>query len=85
MSAFPQNDIPLIIQDRHFDIPGQNFYNLVLTPRPNMNVEPLQYRFRLWNGSNARFYKVTIPKVMQFISIVTDDGNGHFELKRQIR
>ena len=84
MPAFPQHDIPLIIQDRSFDTNGQLFYNLASNPQPNptvhpfwipefigdvicvngktwpyLNVEPRQYRFRLLNGSNARFYNLS--------------------------
>ncbi len=85
MPAFPQHDIPLILQDRSFDTTGQIFYNLASNPQPNptvhpfwipefigdaivvngktwpyLNVEPRQYRFRLLNGSNARFYDLTM-------------------------
>jgi len=111
MPAFPQHDIPLIIQDRSFDTTGQIFYNLASNPQPNptvhpfwipefigdtivvngktwpfLNVEPRQYRFRFVNGSNARFYDLTLnmTKVnkktkttnttLPFIAIATDDG-----------
>ena len=114
MPAFPQHDIPIIIQDRSFDTTGQIFYNLASNPQPNptvhpfwipefigdvivvngktwpyLNVEPRQYRFRLLNGSNARFYDLTLNltkmgnknklnkttnATMPFIAIATDDG-----------
>jgi FtsP/CotA-like multicopper oxidase with cupredoxin domain len=113
MPAFPQHDIPLIIQDRSFDTTGQIFYNLASNPQPNptvhpfwipefigdaivvngktwpyLNVEPRQYRFRLLNGSNARFYDLTMNlakpnknkldktsnTTLPFIAIATDDG-----------
>lgn len=85
MPAFPQYDIPLIIQDRSFDTQGEVYYNLASNPQPNpavhpfwipefigdtivvngktwpfLNVEPRQYRLRLLNGSNARFYDLTV-------------------------
>jgi spore coat protein A len=54
---------------------------------PYLNVEPRQYRFRFVNGSNARFYDLTLnmAKVtkkgakptnttLPFIAIATDDG-----------
>jgi len=52
---------------------------------PYLNVEPRQYRFRLLNGSNARFYDLTLntTKVnknkttnttIPFIAIATDNG-----------
>ena len=40
MPAFPQHDIPLIIQDRSFDTDGQIFYNLASNPQPNPTVHP---------------------------------------------
>jgi len=99
MPAFPQHDIPLIIQDRSFDTTGQIFYNLASNPQPNqtihpfwipefigdtivvngktwpnLKVEPRQYRFRLLNGSNARFYDLRMTKGRKFIAIATDGG-----------
>ena len=99
LPAFPQHDIPLIIQDRSFDTTGQIFYNLASNPQPNpdvhpfwipefigdaivvngktwpfLEVEPRQYRFRLVNGSNARFYNLKLNKGLPFLVIATDDG-----------
>ena len=99
LPAFPQHDIPLIIQDRSFDTAGQIFYNLASNPQPNptvhpfwipefigdailvngktwpyLNVEPRKYRFRLVNGSNARFYDLRLSNAAPFLVIATDDG-----------
>ncbi|HWP96050.1 MAG TPA: multicopper oxidase [Syntrophomonadaceae bacterium] len=41
---------------------------------PNLNVEPRQYRFRILNGSNARFYNLMLSNGMPFIQIGTDGG-----------
>ncbi len=41
---------------------------------PYLNVEPRQYRFRLVNGSNARFYTLSMNKGAKFLAIATDDG-----------
>ena len=45
---------------------------------PFLNVEPRQYRFRLLNGSNSRFYDLTNTRAggtdLPFIAIATDDG-----------
>ena len=56
---------------------------------PYLNVEPRQYRFRLVNGSNARFYDLTIIRgqnrekrkdqdqlatTLPLLAIATDDG-----------
>lgn len=75
-------DIPLIIQDRMFDVQGQFYYPaLAINPTihpfwvpeffgdtmlvngkiwPYLDVEPRAYRFRLVNGSNARFYELSL-------------------------
>lgn len=99
MPAFPQHDIPIIIQDRSFDTNCQIFYNLASNPQPNptvhpfwipefigdaivvngktwpnLNVEPRQYRFRLLNGSNARFYDLSTNRGLKFTVIATDGG-----------
>lgn len=40
----------------------------------NLNVERTQYRFRVLNGSNARFYKLQFSNKMTFIQIGGDGG-----------
>ena len=41
---------------------------------PNLNVEPRQYRFRLLNGSNARFYNLALSSRQTFTQIGSDGG-----------
>ena len=41
---------------------------------PNLDVDRHQYRFRLLNGSNARFYNLTMSNGMKFIQIGSDGG-----------
>ncbi|HUV04011.1 MAG TPA: multicopper oxidase domain-containing protein [Armatimonadota bacterium] len=41
---------------------------------PYLNVEPRRYRFRLLNGSNARFYNLSFGNRMPFWQIGTDGG-----------
>ncbi len=41
---------------------------------PNLDVEPRQYRLRILNGSNTRFYNLAFPNQMPFIQIGTDGG-----------
>ncbi len=41
---------------------------------PNLSVERRQYRFRLLNGSNARFYNLYFSNGMRFTQIGTDGG-----------
>lgn len=41
---------------------------------PNLNVKPQQYRFRVLNGSNSRFYHLQLSNQQKFIQIGTDGG-----------
>lgn len=41
---------------------------------PNLNVERTLYRFRVLNGSNARFYNLKLSNTMDFYQIGSDGG-----------
>ncbi len=41
---------------------------------PYLEVEPRKYRFRILNGSNARFYRMRLSSDLNFIQIGTDGG-----------
>jgi spore coat protein A len=41
---------------------------------PFLNVEPRQYRFRMLNGSDSRFYEFALPFGLKFMVIGNDDG-----------
>ncbi|WP_231687848.1 multicopper oxidase [Bacillus sp. FJAT-27251] len=41
---------------------------------PNLNVKPRQYRFRILNGSNARFYNLSLSNNQSFTQIGSDGG-----------
>ncbi len=41
---------------------------------PKLEVEQRQYRFRLLNGSNARFYSLNLSKGIKPLAIATDGG-----------
>ncbi len=82
-------DIPLLLQDRHFDDNGQLLYApgttghmegyigdvgfVNGTPGARLNVTSTLYRFRLANGSNARIYRV-VAGGRPFHVIATDGG-----------
>jgi spore coat protein A, manganese oxidase len=79
---YGQYDIPLIIQDKSFNLDGSQLYATVpnlpgvhetWVPEffgdaivvngkvwPYLDVEPRKYRFRIVNGSNSRFYDLTL-------------------------
>lgn len=41
---------------------------------PNLDVERRQYRFRILNGSNSRFYNLSFSNGMKFVQIGSDGG-----------
>ncbi|NLL73369.1 MAG: multicopper oxidase domain-containing protein, partial [Clostridiales bacterium] len=41
---------------------------------PNLDVERRQYRFRVLNGSNSRFYNLSLSNGMEFTQIGSDGG-----------
>ena len=41
---------------------------------PVLNVEPRMYRFRIVDGSNSRFYDLSLRSGLPFYQIGTDDG-----------
>jgi spore coat protein A len=84
------NDVPLLFQDRLFNKNGTLFYPLtddarvrgVLGDRMLVNgvIQPFfpvarrKWRFRLLNGSNARFYDFALSNGQPFIQIGSDGG-----------
>ena len=86
----PKHDIPLIIQDKLFTATGQLYFptgspeffgdHILVNGKtwPFLNVEPRQYRFRVLNGSDSRFYNLTLSNgvnpALPFVQIGTDDG-----------
>jgi len=84
-------DIPIFLQDKTFLDDGSLFYNpfdhdgflgdtYVINGKvqPYFNVKRRKYRFRLLNGSNARFYHVSLTnengREQPFDMIATDGG-----------
>ena len=81
-------EIPIVIQDRTFTGAGQLFYpgpgwvpeffgdTIVVNgaPFPFLDVEPREYRFRFLNGSNSRFYHLTIAGGPPFHHIGSEGG-----------
>ena len=66
-------EIPLVFQDRSFNIDGTLYYPAMWAPEffgdvvlvngkvwPYLDVEPRRYRFRILNGSNSRFYRLRL-------------------------
>ncbi|HSB65032.1 MAG TPA: multicopper oxidase family protein [Anaerolineales bacterium] len=81
------NDIPVIIQDRNFDLSNQLLYNpnqmwgylggnILVNGAVNatLSLEPRCYRLRVLNGSNARTYKLAWSNGMPLNVIGTDGG-----------
>jgi spore coat protein A len=83
-------EVPLVVQDRTFNADGSLYYSnsgmsrlngfqgeQILTNgviQPYHFVEPRKYRFRILNGSNARFYEFALSNGQQFVQIGSDAG-----------
>ena len=81
-------EIPLVLQDRTLNANGSLFYPQrpwmpeffgdVATVNgkawPNLDVDRGLYRFRMYNGSNSRFYRLSFSNRMPLYQIGTDGG-----------
>jgi spore coat protein A len=79
-------EVPLVLQDRNFDASGQLVYTKNMngetgntqlvngTIQPYLNVAKRKYRFRVLNGSNARFYKLALSNGQSFQVIGMEGG-----------
>jgi spore coat protein A len=79
-------DVPVIIQDRAFNIDGSLRYSpemdgmlgdVILVngaPQPRFAVANRKYRLRIYNASNARNYELTLSSGQPFVQIGTDGG-----------
>lgn len=80
-------DVPLVLQDRTFDANNQLVYNpfdhdgfigntflINGAVQPKFRVGNRKYRFRVLNGSNARFYQISLSSGRSFQIIGSDDG-----------
>jgi spore coat protein A, manganese oxidase len=84
LPAFPQHDIPLIIQDRSFDVFGQIYYNLASNPQPNPTVHPYWIPefigdTILVNGKTWPYLNVE-PRKYRF-RLVNGSNARHYDLK----
>ena len=88
----PPYEIPLIIQDKSFDAVGNMLYPAAWVPEffgdtatvngiayPYLTVARGVYRFRVYNGSNARFYRLVLKikstgAPLPFLQIGSDGG-----------
>ena len=80
-------DIPLLLQDRSFNADGSLHYDTARhmgfegdvmlvngVPWPRMDVSTRKYRFRVLNGSNARFFQLSLSNGDPLNLIGTDGG-----------
>jgi FtsP/CotA-like multicopper oxidase with cupredoxin domain len=89
-SGVGKYDIPLVFQDKQFDVNGFLFFNQFEADgilgdkfcvngkiQPFFNVERRKYRFRLLDGGPSRFYEfyLTYNGVDQPFQYISNDGN----------
>lgn len=89
-SEYGINDIPLVIQDKKLDANGRFEYKLGMHDvmmgmqggtllvngaiNPYLKVSKDKVRFRILNGSNARFYELFLSNKQSFYQIGSDGG-----------
>jgi FtsP/CotA-like multicopper oxidase with cupredoxin domain len=89
------HDIPMIFCDKRFNPDGTLFYDMldhdgflgdVFTVngkvQPKMSVAKRKYRFRLCNGSNARFYQFRLSDGSPFLQVGKDAWLLPFAMQR---
>lgn len=100
-------DLPLLIQDRTFNMDGSLSYDTSPLPVSNehpgpwvpemfgdailvngkvwpyLDVEPRKYRFRVYNGSNARFYNLKLGNGEYYWQIGSEQGLFDHAVKQQ--
>ncbi|MBO2445561.1 multicopper oxidase domain-containing protein [Actinomadura barringtoniae] len=80
-----QYDVPLMLRDSRFDDNGQIVFEMddfryrttLLVngkPQPYFKVAPRKYRFRLLNGSNERYYTLSLSDGSPLVQIGSDGG-----------
>ena len=83
-------DVPLILQDRKFNTDGTLAYTTTSNdwrdgtlgdtvfvngaPTPYFKVEARKYRFRLLNGSNGRYYNVSLSNSQALVQVANEAG-----------
>ncbi|MFN2287406.1 MAG: multicopper oxidase family protein [Chromatocurvus sp.] len=79
-------EVPLLLQDRNFNSSGQLVYTRNMagetgdtmlvngTIQPYLNVANRRYRFRIYNGSNARFYRLALSNGQSFQVLGMEGG-----------
>ncbi|MCX4027741.1 multicopper oxidase family protein [Spartinivicinus marinus] len=86
-TTYGLDDIPLIFQDKNFNVEGQQIYNsqpgklfkgdtLVVngTVNPYISVAPGWIRLRLLNASNSRIFELSLSEKKAFYKIASDGG-----------
>ena len=73
---YPVSDLPVSPEHPGPWVP-ESFGNAILVNGmvwPHLAVEPRKYRFRIYNGSNARFYNLSLSSGQPFFVIGSDGG-----------
>lgn len=87
-APYGRYELPLVLQDKSFNADGTllyvpapwvpEFFGDVSVVNgkawPNLNVDRGRYRFRIVNGSNARFYNLRLSTGQPIVQIGTDGG-----------
>ena len=95
-NVLPRLDVPLVLCDRRFNADGTFYYDMLDHDgaigdiflvngkvQPKFQVQRRKYRFRILNGSNARYYDLRFSDGREFLQVGNDSWLLPFAMPRE--
>lgn len=95
-NVLPKLDVPLVLSDRRFNADGTLYYDMLdhdgaigdihlvnAKVQPKFQVQRRKYRFRILNGSNARYYDLRFSDGSEFLQVGNDAWLLPFAMPRE--
>ena len=95
-NVLPRMDVPLVLSDRRFNANGTLYYDMLDHDgaigdiflvngkvQPRFQVQRRKYRFRILNGSNARYYDLKFSDGREFLQVGNDSWLLPYAMPRE--
>lgn len=95
-NVLPRMDVPLVLSDRRFNANGTLYYDMLDHDgaigdiflvngkvQPRFQVQRRKYRFRILNGSNARYYDLRFSDGREFLQVGNDSWLLPYAMPRE--
>jgi len=95
-NVLPRMDVPLVLSDRRFNANGTLYYDMLDHDgaigdiflvngkvQPRFQVQRRKYRFRILNGSNARYYDLRFSDGREFLQVGNDSWLLPYTMPRE--